>query len=177
MAFTGKDAKEWLIPAAVIAAGYAFWKFAAAPLLENTGLKDSKEDVTRQKVETQTGNKDYWRGSWWRLPPSQLPVKGVKSLIVLKPSIGASYIQNLYSAMYGPGTNEEKIYGIFRQLKYKAQVSHLVSMYFDKYKIDLYQQLRSELSDAEMNIVLQITEKLPWGLLTDSGIKGLYKKY
>jgi len=176
MAFTGKDAKEWLIPAAVIAAGYAFWKFAAAPLLEGTGLKDSKEDVTRQKVETQQGNKDYWRGSWFRLPPSQLPIKDVKGLVLLNGANTANYIGQLYSAMYGPGTNEEKVYGVFRQLKYKSQVSWLVYSYYQKYKLDLYQQLRSELSDSEMNTVLQITEKLPWGIVTSSGVKGFYKK-
>lgn len=176
MAFTGEKATKWIKPAAVIAAGFVVWKYVLSPLLEGTGLKDSKEDVARQKVEALPGNKDYWRGSWFRLPPSQLPIKDVKGLVLLNSTYTLSYIRQLYAAMAGTGTNEEKLYGVFRQLKYKSQVSWLVYSYYQKYKLDLYQQMRSELSDSEMNTVLQITEKLPWGIVTSSGVKGFYKK-
>jgi len=171
MAIRGKQVQEWLKPAAIILGGYLLWRYAAKPVLETLGLKESSEDKTRQKVETAPANKDYWRPSWFRLPPSQLPVPGATGLVLLNGTLVKNYTTMLLTAMAGAGTNEERIYGIFRALKYKSQVSFLAYTYYERFKSDLYQDLRYELTDSEMNTGLQITEKLPWGIVTKNGTK------
>jgi len=172
MAFTGKKAQEWIKPAVVIGGVFLLWRYGAKPVLESLGLKDSAEDQLRQKVENSAGNKDYWRPNWFSLPANQFPVYGATGVVLLKEAVAKEYALQLRFATYGPGTDEEKIYGVFRNLKYKSQVSFLAYWFYQQYKTDLYQVLRDDLNDSELATVLQITQKLPWGIITSTGIKG-----
>ena len=60
--------------------------------------------------------------------------------------------------------NEEQIFGVFRAVRFKTQISFMVERFRLLYKLDLYTWLRdSVLSEKELSTVLNITSKLPTG--------------
>lgn len=56
----------------------------------------------------------------------------------------------------GLGTNEAKIYGVFRSLTNKIQVSQIANEYLKKYNRDLLADLQSDLTKAELQTVFSI---------------------
>jgi hypothetical protein len=177
---SGKQASEWVKPVLYIGGAWLGWKYAVSPLLETLGLKDSKgeleADKLRADVENAAGNKDYWSPNWWNQPASSFPIKNVQSVSLLTQATAKSDVEKLWDATGVFNDDEEAIYGVFRSLKYKSQVSYL-AYWFNAIKgKDLYQFIRSYLNDSELNVVLQITQKMPWGLVTNVGIQGMPRK-
>lgn len=177
---SGKQASEWVKPALYIGGAWLGWKYALSPLLETLGLKDSKAEVDaeklRQEVENASGSKDYWNPNWWNLPVDQFPIKGVKSVQLLTQAAAKDSVNKLWDATGFFNDDEEAIYAVFRSLKYKSQVSFLAYWFNALKGKDLYQWLRDYLNDKELNVVLQITQKMPWGLVTTIGIQGIPRK-
>jgi hypothetical protein len=173
MAFTGKQANEWVKPVIYITAAYLGWKYAISPLLEGLNLKDSKTDITQDKVidktETALPQYDYWRPGFHRLTKSELPSNVVK---YWKPQPFTPY-QNKAIAIWDAtgffNDVETQIYGVFRSLKYKTEVSYIAAIFQSKYNRDLYQFLKAYLNKEELATVLQITDKLPYGWILKNG--------
>lgn len=72
------------------------------------------------------------------------------------------------------GDNEQQVIGIFKQLRTKAQVAVLADVFFKTYNLDLWTFLKSGtpnsdlisqyytgLNDTDLNIILNIVNKLP----------------
>jgi len=85
-----------------------------------------------------------------------------------------SLVKKLRSSFTNFGDNEQQVIGIFKQLKTKAQVAVLADVFFKTYNLDLWTFLKTGtpnadlisqyytgLNDTDLNIILNIVNKLP----------------
>jgi hypothetical protein len=93
----------------------------------------------------------YWK---------DLSAKIKKPYYMLKAAAADSYAKDINDAFGWIFNNKDKIYGVFRAMKDKVQVSQMSNAYYIKYKINLIDDLRSHISD-EMGQVMKIVGKLP----------------
>lgn len=139
-----------LVYGAVLIAGLAYFG-VIDPILKAIGIKDDAEDKANDTALAASERAKGWNPNYF---------KTVKGLILTKQSaINLSKI--LREATSGWGTNEEKIYGVLRAIKNQAALSFLCSVYFELYKVDLYQTLVDELSQSEKVVVANIVNALP----------------
>jgi len=85
-------------------------------------------------------------------------------VLVLKEIVANQYAKQLYSAWgswYEGGDDEAKVYGIFRLMKDKVQVSQVAKAYQEIYAKNLIDVLRERFSSSEIKVVLNIIEGLP----------------
>jgi hypothetical protein len=85
-----------------------------------------------------------------------------------------SLSSSIRSSMTNFGDNEQRVIGIFKQLKSKAQVAVLSKEFFNTYNLDLWtflkegtpnsdliSQFYTGLSEKDLGIILNIVDKLP----------------
>ena len=86
-----------------------------------------------------------------------------QTVITLKTQTAIGYASQIYSALnpWYLNDDEEKIYGVFRSLKDKVQVSQLVFAYQEEYGSNLIDVLKDRLSTSEIKIIMGIVAKLP----------------
>lgn len=84
-----------------------------------------------------------------------------KSYYLLKMAAADGYAKDIADSWGWLDDNEEKIYGVFRALKDKVQVSQVAHRYFLKTKINLIDDLTVRLHKDELKEVNRIVEKLP----------------
>jgi len=86
---------------------------------------------------------------------------------------GNGYAEIIYKAKgipYLTNDDEAAVYGVFKALTSKTQVSRLTELFFNKYKKDLKAYLQSFMSKDEFGNVLAICEKMIEGISSDKGI-------
>lgn len=87
-----------------------------------------------------------------------------KEILVLKTSTASNYADQIYKAWgswYQGGDDEEKVYGVFRKMKDKVQVSQVAKAYQDTYSKNLIDTLKDRFDKEEITIVLNIIKALP----------------
>ncbi len=86
-----------------------------------------------------------------------------QTVITLKKQTATGYANQINSALtpWYLNDDEEKIYGIFRGLKDKVQVSQLANAYQEEYGNNLIDVLKDRLSTSEVKIIMGIVAKLP----------------
>ena len=138
-------------------AGY----FIIKPILEKLGIKESAEEKeTKQKLKEQEVKLNIWGGL-----PTMVKAAGNKKTIKVLTVAGAdSYATQINKAFSVFGDDEEQIFGVFRNLRYKTQVGSLVTAYFKLFKKDLLSELKSRLSENEFNTIVNIIETKPSGI-------------
>ncbi len=170
--FTGRDAQGWILPVSVGLVIIVGWKYFGAPLLEKLGLKESGDDKDRIETEDLPQSKDYWSPGFYKIKPYPAGVTD-KVLTTQKFAVDASKTIwdsiNTFDWLTWVNDDENRIYGVFRQLQYKTQISFVADWFFYTYKKDLYQFLRSYLNDSEMGTLLTITNKKLWGFKRANG--------
>ena len=144
--------------------GVAVYYVVVKPLLEALNIKDSDEEKKDKKLQEETENlatKDnYWKPSFYKQV-----INGYRSMIFTQASAD-NLCKRLMGASGQINDLETVIYGIFRQCNYKSQVSFLAERFFVLYRKDLYLWLKEDvLNQSELNIVLNITSKLPSGFI------------
>lgn len=85
-------------------------------------------------------------------------------VLVLKSSTASRYadqIHKSWGSWYQGGDDEEKVYGVFRKMKDKVQVSQVAKAYQDAYSKNLIDTLKDRFSKEEITIVLNIIKVLP----------------
>lgn len=90
--------------------------------------------------------------------------QSTKQVVVLKNQVATSIAKEIYSAWgswYQGGDDEAKVYGVFRKLKDKIQVSQVAKAYQSAYGENLIDVLKNRFSTTEINQVLQIIKHLP----------------
>lgn len=145
------------------AIGFAGYFLVIKPLLESLNLMDTKDEKDAERLRTsteKTGFKsDYWNPNYTGSKP------GYKVMLLTESSV-RSLVEKLWNASGAFNDDEEAIYAVFRQLRYKTQVSYLALWFNRIKKKDLYTWLRdSVLNQDELNTVLTITNKLPEGFV------------
>ncbi len=73
----------------------------------------------------------------------------------------ANQIKSAWGAWYQGGDDEQKVYGVFRKLKDKVQVSQVAKAYQEQYSENLIDILKDRFGADEIKIVLNIIHKLP----------------
>ena len=73
----------------------------------------------------------------------------------------AERIHSSWGAWYQGGDDETKIYGVFRELKDKVQVSQVAKAYQSLYGENLIDKLHKRFGKAEVKKVLEVVKKLP----------------
>lgn len=87
-----------------------------------------------------------------------------KEVLVLKTSTASKYADQIHKAWgswYQGGDDEEKVYGVFRKMKDKVQVSQVAKAYQDTYSKNLIDTLKDRFDKKEITIVLNIIKALP----------------
>lgn len=135
------------------------------PILEKLGLsKSAEEQQLFKEVETAgTSIKSPFSPRYWQeaKPPKTIITNAVLNKLV----------NDLYNAQNSfTGDDEAAIYNVFRQLKYKTQVSYLADAFQKKYKFDLLESLknghpnninwRAGLNNEELQTVFNIVKNL-----------------
>lgn len=76
-------------------------------------------------------------------------------------SIAAQHALDLYNAIKGLGTNEEKVFAIFSRLKSKYNVAEVAYRYKYHFNRDLLTDLLNDLNDEEQVTLFDIINKKP----------------
>jgi hypothetical protein len=87
-----------------------------------------------------------------------------REVLVLKTSTASRYADQIHKAWgswYQGGDDEEKVYGIFRKMKDKVQVSQVAKAYQENYSKNLIDTLKDRFGKDEITIVLNIIKALP----------------
>lgn len=135
--------------------------FIVKPILEKLGLKDSAEDKAADKALKQQETKyNIWAGL-----KSMAKAAGTRKNIVVLTAAGADFNAKQINNAFGVfNDDEEKIYGVFRSLRYKSQVASIVDAFYKLYRKDLLTTLKSKLSGSEFNELIRIIETKPLGI-------------
>jgi len=83
------------------------------------------------------------------------------TLLLLSPEAAKSYARQVHGVWSFWGDDEQQLYGIFRKLKDKAQISQLAASYQELFGVNLIDKLSSRLNQKELSTLLSIVNKLP----------------
>lgn len=117
-------------------------------LLQKIGLQDSKEEKeNKEKVsnavdkESTKGNESAWSPRFYQGAPY--------GAVLLTASSAESLAKRMWDSVGYFVDSPSKGAGVIRQLKTKAQVSHLAHKFFQKYGIDLLPWLQNKYDTSE----------------------------
>jgi hypothetical protein len=166
-----KDTQDLIFKVGV-AVGVYF--FIIKPILEKLGLEKTPEQVKdeEEKKQASTNLESPFSPRYWR---EELKTKG--NIQALTTKAKTQFAAIIYASLNRGylGDDFAAIIGVFRQLKYKTQVSDLADFFQKKYQLDLYKTLddgvrrvidrftpgnRSGLSSSEMSQIIQIVNNL-----------------
>lgn len=114
------------------------------PFTNILGLTESKEDKKDAKTIEQGEKQSYWSASYWRSAPNKLSHPEARYV-----SMAQDVNDALWNVPWG-GTDEEKIYGVFRLLRTKEDVSKLSDVYVNTQNEDMYTAIVDDFSTSEM---------------------------
>jgi hypothetical protein len=122
-------------------------------LIKSVGQKlnivDDENDETAAVLTADKGN--IFSPNYW---------KKKKSPKLLTTDSARDMAKRLYNSSGLFNDNEEAVYGVFRQLTYRTQVSWLSYIFYKTYGEDLLQHLKSFMNSDELATLKQITDKL-----------------
>lgn len=120
----------------------------AYKLAQKVGLADTQADVDTNKLL----NADFWSKSYYK------QFKGKKPKL-LEQKFAQKLVNTLWDAGSFYNDDEQKMYGVFRQLSTKTELSHLSDWFFNLKGQDLAQYLNNHLNSDEMKIIYDIVNK------------------
>lgn len=123
------------------------------PILMKFGIIESKEDKQRDKTAKTLGTAT-------NSPFSPSYYKTIPGAMLLTRSSADKLAKELNNAIGFWYDDENAVYGVLRQLKAKTQLSYLSDVFFQNYKMDLYQLLQRNFSDKEIDVVNSIAANL-----------------
>lgn len=122
------------------------------PILRKIGALQSPEDKAFDKVNDLTEKQPFWSRSYYLTINN-----GVKPLTETQ---ATHYANELYKSMkggfFGWGTDENKLWGVFRNIGSKAGISQVSEKYFNTKQSDLLSDIKDELSPDYLSRVAQI---------------------
>lgn len=124
------------------------------PVLESVGVLQTKDD--KAKAEQTAANSTSLNNPF---NPRYYQDRGTGSQLLTKASAEAM-AEQLYKAVGTFYDDENAVYGVLRQLKYKTQVSFLADVFYKKYGIDLYNLLERNFGSNELSVVNNIVSNL-----------------
>ncbi len=121
-------------------------------VLQNVGLLKDKEERKDDKVKDEIGNdQNIWNTAYWK----QFPAKKYTD------SQADNLSDHIWNAFGFFNDDEAKIFGVFRTVKYRANVSQIADSFAKRYSRDLLSELQSRLSDSELTELYKIVSQKP----------------
>lgn len=87
-----------------------------------------------------------------------------RQILTLKNEVASDYAKQIHAAWgswWSGGDDEDKVYGVFRKLRDKVQVSQIATAYLRNFGVNLIDKLNDRLDDKEIKNVLSIVKPLP----------------
>lgn len=121
----------------------------------NEAIKQQQEAAAKLKKEIS----DFEKTNDYKLAFTPDMWQGKTSDIVFISNENAlKFAKDINSAFGTINDDEEKIYGVYRQIPSKASAMKVAVYYFSYFKADLYQTLKNKLSDAELKVIIDIVK-------------------
>jgi hypothetical protein len=133
---------------------------AGKKILQKLGVVETSADVAASQANAQLDKENYFDPAYYE---ERKKLYTVLSLA----DAGQSYAKKLYNAKGIFNDNEADVYGVFRALQSKTQVSLIAKAFFSLYGKDLKNYLQPStgfLNDSEWNEVVSICSKLKEGI-------------
>lgn len=134
-----------LMPIALIAIAAV----VGIPLFKLTGILPGRNEGNANAVV----NANYFDPKWYK--------KGGSGTYLLNSTSATLLAKNIYDSKGYFNDDEDKLYGVFKSLKTKSQVSYLAEFFYKKYSKDLVAYLQTFLNDDEMARLKKIIDPLP----------------
>lgn len=131
---------------------------AGNKIFQKVGLTKTEEDKTNEALSTKAEIENYFDPAYYDERHKKY------TLIVLTPDSYTNLARTIYNAKGFLNDDESAVYGAFRQIGAKVQVSQLARTFYNFYKKDLVGYLKSFLNSDEYAQILKITDKLPQGI-------------
>ena len=130
-------------------------------ILKALGIKKGEEEKKAdENLKVQEKKFNFWGG----IALMKLAVGSKKTITLLTQKDADILAKRIYSAWSAFNDDEDKVFGVFRELRYQSQVSSLVDAYRKIYKADLLTTLKGKLSDSELAEALSIVANKPTGI-------------
>ena len=127
------------------------------PILTKIGALESKEDKAFDKVNDLTDKQPFWSRSYYlTINNGAKPLTETQSTDYSKQLWNAMFAGAWYNLGTGAGTDESKIFGVFRNIGSKAGISQISEKYYNTRQSDLLEDLKSELDGEERATIGQI---------------------
>lgn len=133
---------------------------AGKKILQKLGVVETSADVAASQANAQLDKENYFDPAYYE---ERKKLYTVLSLA----DAGQSYAKKLYNAKGIFNDNEADVYGVFRALQSKTQVSLIAKAFFGLYGKDLKNYLQPStgfLNESEWNEVVSICSKLKEGI-------------
>lgn len=124
---------------------------------------DSEQDKKDKEAVNVTKNENFFDPTYYQ------DIMKSNYCLILTPSGQKTYAKIIYDAKGYFNDDEAAIYGVFRALKCKTQISSLAKGFFDMYKTDLYAFLENVFNLEELGQLSEICNKLPIGISDSKG--------
>jgi len=143
-----KEINNYLPLLILVGVGFVGYKF-----LQKIGLvKTNKEVTDENNVNNLIVNNAFDRTFWKQGGPGTL----------ILTAISADYlVKSVYDSKGWFNDDEDKLYGVFKGLKTKSQVSYLSDIFWNKYKKDMISFIMGFLSNSDLVKLYNIIDKLP----------------
>jgi hypothetical protein len=140
---------------------------AGNKIFQKLGIVETAADVQASQASAQVDKENYFDPAYYE------DRKKVYTIMSLEDK-GLSYAKKLYNAKGIFNDNEADVYGVFRALQSKTQVSLIAKAFFGLYGKDLKNYLQPStgfLNESEWNEVVNIISKLKEGIK----VNGVFK--
>ena len=124
------------------------------PLLKKLGIKKDAEEIAKEEAIKQADIDNAFNPDYWKLAARPKLIFGAN------PS-AAAIAKEIYNSFGFFNDNEPRIYAAVKRARTKTMFSQIVSAYRDLYKADLYNILKSKLSENEFFVVVKYVTALP----------------
>lgn len=140
---------------------------AGNKIFQKLGIVETAADVQAAQASAQVEKENYFDPAYYE------DRKKIYTVLSLEDK-GVSYAKKLYNAKGVFNDNEADVYGVFRALQSKTQVSLIAKAFFGLYGKDLKNYLQPStgfLNESEWNEVVNIISKLKEGIK----VNGVFK--
>lgn len=119
------------------------------PLFKLTGIIPGRNEGNANAVV----GANYFDPKWYKT--------GGSGTYLLNSASATLLAKNIYDSKGYFNDDEDKLFGVFKSLKTKSQVSYLAEFFYKKYSKDLVAYLQTFLNDDEMARLKKIIDPLP----------------
>lgn len=131
---------------------------AGDKIFKKLGLSKTEEDKANESLIAKMEIENYFDPAYYDERHKKY------TLTVLTPESYNNLAKNIYNAKGYFNDDEEAVYGAFRAISAKVQISQLARTFYNTYKKDLQGYLKGFLSGDEFAAIIKITDKLPQGI-------------